>query len=372
MQIQLIGKPRFALILAMLTITLSVSCGQMQAQNPTSPTTETHSPKLSLTRKDSFVTSDPKIQIFVRKVQTVGNLNSTRVPVLLIHGGGPGSLTSFDINVPGYSVAADLANAGHPVYLMNVRGWEQSTRPASLNQPPQENPPAVTSEEAVRDISAIVNWIQQQEQKRKVALLGWATGGHWAGMYTSRNNDKVSHLVMLNSLYGVKAPWELGKSFENAKRPGEFDRTTGAYRLNTAEGLLANWNRTIPVADKSQWRDSAVAQAYQQMALASDPTSSTRQPPSLRIPGAYRWESYNLAQGQKYWNAADIRVPTLVIRGEQDFWSRPEDMTALKTELVNAPKVRMATIAQGTHYLFLDRPERGRDHFLQEVLSFFS
>jgi hypothetical protein len=103
---------------------------------------------------------------------------------------------------------------------------------------------------------------------------------------------------MLNSLYGVKAPWELGKSFENAKRPGEFDRTTGAYRLNTAEGLLANWNRTIPVADKSQWRDSAVAQAYQQMALASDPTSSTRQPPSLRIPGAYRWESYNLAQGQ--------------------------------------------------------------------------
>jgi pimeloyl-ACP methyl ester carboxylesterase len=139
-------------------------------------TTERHSPKLSLTRKDSFVTSDPKIQIFVRKVQTVGNLNSTRVPVLLIHGGGPGSLTSFDINVPGYSVAADLANAGHPVYLMNVRGWEQSTRPASLNQPPQENPPAVTSEEAVRDISAIVNWIQQQERKRKVALLGWATG----------------------------------------------------------------------------------------------------------------------------------------------------------------------------------------------------
>jgi pimeloyl-ACP methyl ester carboxylesterase len=76
--------------------------------------------------------------------------------------------------------------------------------------------------------------------------------------------------------------------------------------------------------------------------------------------------------GSKYWNAADIRVPTLVIRGEQDFWSRPEDMTALKTELVNAPKVRTATIAQGTHYLFLDRPERGRDRFLQEVLSFFS
>ena len=323
----------------------------------------------ALTREDTFVTSEPGVQIFVRKVESSSNLDSG-VPILLIHGGGPGSITSFDIDVPGYSVAADLAAKGHRVYLMNVRGWERSTRPISFDEPPEENPPAVTSEQAVLDISAVVDWINQQNQSSKVALLGWATGGHWAGMYTSRNNDKISHLIMLNSLYGVDAPWELNKAFEDPNQPGQFDASSGAYRLANAKGLVAKWDETIPTTDKSQWREEAVARAYQQSALASDPTSNTRQPPSLRIPAAYRQESYNLANGKKYWNARDITVPTLVIRGERDFWSRPADMKALEAELVNAPRVETETIPNGTHYLFLDRPHRGRDRFIREVVFF--
>ena len=164
---------------------------------------------------------------------------------------------------------------------MNVRGWEQSTRPASLNEPPEENPPAVSSEQAVHDISAVVDWVGQQNQSSKVALLGWATGGHWAGIYTSRNNDKVSHLIMLNSLYGVDAPWELNQAFEDPNRSGQFDANSGAYRLVNAEGLISKWNETIPVEDKSQWREEAVAKAYRQNALTSDPTSYDREPPSL-------------------------------------------------------------------------------------------
>lgn len=86
----------------------------------------------------------------------------------------------------------------------------------------------------------------------------------------------------------------------------------------------------------------------------------------------FRLESYNLSQGQKYWEAADITVPTLVIRGQRDFWSRQEDMRVLEAELVNAPTVETLTIADGTHYLFNDRPERGRKLFLKEVLAFLS
>ncbi|MBD2258278.1 alpha/beta hydrolase [Pseudanabaena sp. FACHB-2040] len=318
-------------------------------------------------RNDFFVTSDPGIEIAVREVRSG---NASQVPILLIHGGGPGGTASFDLNVSGYSLAANFAQAGHPVYVMNLRGWEGSTRPDALNQPSENNSPAVTSDEAVRDIGAVVDAMRQRHQGEPVALVGWATGGHWAGMYTSRNNDKVSHLVMLNSLYGVEAPWELQSSFEDPNRPGTFDSSGGAYRLNDAEGLIAAWSRTIPVDDKSQWRDPQVVAAYQQAALASDPTSETRNPPSMRIPAAYRLESYNLSRGQKYWDAADITVPTLVLRGELDFWSRPEDVQALKAELINAPRVETVTIPDGTHYLFNDRPERGRDRFIQEVLAF--
>lgn len=122
--------------------------------------------------------------------------------------------------------------------------------------------------------------------------------------------------------------------------------------------------------DKSQWRDPQVVKAYQQTALASDPTSETRNLPSMRIPAAYQLESYNLSRGQKYWDAADVTVPTLVMQGELDFWSCPEDLQALEAELINAPRVETVTISDRTHYLFNDRPEQGSDRFIQAVLAF--
>ena len=290
--------------------------------------------------------------------------------MLLIHGGGPGGIASFDLDIPGYSLAADFAQAGHQVYIMNVRGWEYSTRPDALNQPVDSNPPAVTGDEAVRDIDAVVDWIRDRTGQPQTALIGWATGGHWAGLYTSRNNDAVSHLVMLNSLYGVKAPWALTERFADPSNPSAFDASGGAYRLVDYDGFLRGWNNSIPVDDKTLWRDPAVADAYARTAVALDPTSQTRIPPSARIPTAYREESFNLTQGQRYWEAREIYTPTLVIRGELDFWSRPEDVSALATELVNAPAVRTLTIPEATHYLFNDRPERGRTRFIQSVLAF--
>jgi len=327
--------------------------------------------KSQVARKDFYVESAPGLRIFVREVLPSHSNDTAGVPVLFIHGGGAGGLGSFDLDVPGYSLAEDFAVAGYPVYVMDVRGWGSSTRPASMSKPVAASPPAVTSAEAVQDISVVVDWICTRNKGNRVALVGWATGGHWAGMYTSQNNGKVSHLVMLNSLYGVNAPWKLRQAFEAPSRPGEFDANAGD-RLATAEDLLASWDRTIPVADKSQWRDPAVAAAYQQTALKYDPTSNTRTPPSVRIPGAFRLEAYSISKGQKYWDAANITTPTLVIRGERDHWSRPADLEALEAELVNAPIVETVTIPDGTHFLFNDRPERGRDRFIKEVRLFLS
>jgi len=316
-------------------------------------------------RLDFLIESEPGIQIWVRQARRASGLGA---PVLLIHGGGPGGVV-FDLPVPGYSLAEDLVAAGHTAYCLDVRGWGNSTRPPALREPREHNPPAVTSEEAVRDIGAAVCWIASLHGGERVGLVGWATGGHWAGMYTARHNETVRCLVILNSLYGVRAPWPLRAAFERPDRPGVFDYSDGAYRLVDRRGLLASWDRAIPVEDKSAWRDPAVAEAYVRESLASDPTSESRNPPSMRIPRAFQLEGYNLSLGHKYWDAAAIRAPTLVIRGDRDHWSRPEDLEALQAELVNAPRVRAVTIEGGTHYLFLDRPKRGRARFLDEVLA---
>lgn len=189
-----------AITAVLVAIETTVIAKDLQTrERSTTPATSIDS---QIIRRDFMIKSDPGIEIFVREVLPNSENLDRKVPILLIHGGGPGGIASFDLDIPGYSLAADLAAAEHPVYIMNARGWEKSTRPPELDEPAQNNPPAVTSEEVVRDIGAVVDWIRDRRSGQDVAIVGWATGGHWAGMYVSRNNNKVSHLVMLNSLYG--------------------------------------------------------------------------------------------------------------------------------------------------------------------------
>ncbi|MEM9004063.1 MAG: alpha/beta fold hydrolase [Cyanobacteria bacterium P01_F01_bin.86] len=128
---------------------------------------------LPVSREDFYVTSDPGVQIFVREVLPVEQ-ETTGHPILLIHGGGSAGLSNFDLDVPGYSLAATLAQAGHAAYILDVRGFGRSTRPASFDQPVAEVPPAVSIEVAVRDIQAVVEWI---EHATTVLLLPY-----WAGL----------------------------------------------------------------------------------------------------------------------------------------------------------------------------------------------
>jgi hypothetical protein len=57
--------------------------------------------------------------------------------------------------------------------------------------------------------------------------------------------------------------------------------------VRVAEAKGARWDASIPSSDKTVWRDSAVAEAYVRLTLESDPTSSRRKPPSVRIPIGY-------------------------------------------------------------------------------------
>src|SRR5262245_27387043 len=109
-------------------------------------------PSDEIARGTLTVASDPGFTIAIR---SIARPSATKVPVLLVHGAGLGG-ACFDLPVAGSSLAEDLARAGHPVYTVDVRGWGDSTRPPELAREPFEHPPAVSSDEAVRDIAAAV------------------------------------------------------------------------------------------------------------------------------------------------------------------------------------------------------------------------
>jgi len=321
-------------------------------------------------REEFHVDSDPGVSLFIREVKARDAKPAP--PILLIHGARVPGVGSFDLDVPGGSLAGDLAERGFTVYVMDVRGYGRSSRPTAMGEPADKNPPLVRSDEAVRDIGAVVDWIRKLTGERP-ALFGWATGGFWAGYYATLHSDSIRAVIMLNTLYGGSDQHKMlghGTDLEDPKHAGRLNPSVGAYRWNAASSLFGVWDRSIPETDKSVARDPRVAKAYEEAALVSDPESASHTPPTFRSPNGCLEDSFYVAVGRKLWDASLIRVPTLVIASERDFWSRPEDRAALEAELVHAPRVKIVVIPGATHFVHLERAERGRDQLLQQITSF--
>lgn len=324
-------------------------------------------------RKDFFIASDPGIRLFLREV--AASHATSHLPILLIHGARIPGIASFDLPVSGGSLAADLAIRGFDVYVMDVRGYGRSTRPAEMDDSPAAHPSLVRSNEAVRDIGAAVDWIAHREHVSSVALFGWATGAQWGGYYASLYPEKISALVLLNALYHGDAPEPVvghGSDLEDPAHPGRYNERGcgGAYRWNTADSLTRGWDRNIPIADKDQWRDPAVAHALVEQSLASDPQSRSQKLAAFRSPCGALEDSFYLATGHELWDATLVTAPTLILVSERDFWSRPIDRENLVRDLVHAKRVKLAILPNATHFVHLDRPEHGRNLLLDETTSF--
>lgn len=343
---------------------VAAACGAPATREP-APAAPADS---AIARDELRVDSAPGVSIAVRSLVAPGMRGE---PVLLVHGAGGGGIASFDLPVPGYSLAEDLARAGHPTYVIDIRGWGRSSRPAALAAAPDQNAPAVGSDEAVADIAAAATAIRARHRGARIAVVGWATGGHWAGMYASRHPDAVAHLAMINGMYGVAGAWSLQRALEDPERPGQFP-ARGAYSLRTAQSLVGRWESTIPGDDKAAWRDPRVRDAYIAATMAGDPTSVERDPPTVRVPTGPLRDSFLLAAGTKLWSAEPIRAAVLIVRSALDFWSRPEDVAALRADLRGAARVQVVEIANATHFVHLDRPERGRAELVTALLAFLA
>ena len=60
-------------------------------------------------------------------------------------------------------------------------------------------------------------------------------------------------------------------------------------------------------------------------------------------------------------------MPVLVIAGEYDTWSYPEDREVLMRDLTNAPEKRSVTVPDATHFVIF---ERNRFRLYDEVSRF--
>jgi pimeloyl-ACP methyl ester carboxylesterase len=327
----------------------------------------------TVARTDAMVAGPPGIAIFLREI--VGRSPAANVaPLLLVHDTPAAGPASFDLGVPGGSLAADLADAGLRVYLMDARGYGRSSRAPRLASPPRPGVPLTRASEVVEDIGAVVDWIRQRTRAPKVAIMGWGAGGHAAGQFAARRSDVVAAVVFYNTLYGGGPEHPLvgkGSALADPARPGRINRATvGAYRLYDATAILQPWDQSIPGANKGAWRDPQVAAAYVAAVLAADPGAPPQRPPAVRVPTGPLADAFEITTGRQAWDAGLVRARALIVFSEKDFWSRAEDRDRLQAHLVNAGEVKVVTLPGATHYAHLDRPERGRQALIDALKAF--
>ena len=116
--------------------------------------------------------------------------------VLYVHGATYPSETAFDLKLDGVSWMEYIASRGYDVWLLDLRGYGKSTRPAEMADKPEANAPIVTGQTAVKDIGTAVDFILQRRNIPRLNLLGWSWGTTLMATYTTQNAAKVERLVL--------------------------------------------------------------------------------------------------------------------------------------------------------------------------------
>jgi pimeloyl-ACP methyl ester carboxylesterase len=196
-------------------------------------------------------------------------------------------------------------------------------------------------------------------------------------MYAALWPEKVSHIVLYTMIYGGVGDhpqFTIGSIWDDPDNPGQFNQKRfGNYAFNSLELLDKHWNEQIPIEDKNAWRDPAMVEAFRQALIDGDPTARDRDPPTYRSPNGMLEDLYRMGcSGEKLVNANQIYCKVMIVKPEFDTLCRMTDMEVFMKDLVHAEEVVLWAEKNTTHYVLLDRPERGRDRLLSGIDNFLS
>lgn len=312
-----------------------------------------------LAMEEFRVTSDPGIQIYVRNKYPRGQREfSADKTLIYVHGATYPAETAFDLQLDGMSWMDYVARQGYDVYLLDVRGYGQSTRPPQMDQPASQNPPFAGTEEAMRDVDAVVEFVKKRRGIAKTNLIGWSWGTAIMQWYTSLNSHKVEKLVLFAPVW-IRQTASLVQT-----GPGP----TPAYRSVNMAQAKSRWLTGVPEDKKADLIPAGWFEAWAQATIASDPVGAAQNPPVLRAPNGV------VADGARYWGKGvipwkpeDIKVPVLLIKAEWDQDTPAYMAQNLFPKLTGAPYKRYVELGEGTHTIIM---EKNRMNLFREVQLF--
>lgn len=116
--------------------------------------------------------------------------------VIMVQGSNLTGQSMFDFSFPGgadYSVMDQVVALGFAAVTFAIRGYGQSALPA--------DPFDVTTEAAMEDLAAVVEWVAAQGYHRP-HLLGFSWGGRIAGRFVEQHGEQIDRVILYDPARG--------------------------------------------------------------------------------------------------------------------------------------------------------------------------
>ena len=291
--------------------------------------------------------SDAGIEIYVRNKRPVDMASFRPERTLLyVHGSTYPAETAFDLPLGGMSWMEYIAGRGYDVYLLDVRGYGRSTRPAEMSEKPEANAPIVRTDTAVKDVLSAVDFILKRRNIARLNLLGWSWGTTIMATYTTQHADKVERLI----LYAPQWLRATASLIQTGTGP------LPAYRIVRKDQARDRWLHGVPESKKATLIPAGWFEQWVDATWATDPVGAQMNPPELRAPnGTLRDTAEFWSSGKPYYDPGKIGVPTLLVGAEWDADLPAYMRQTLFPLLVHSPDKRYVELAEGTHTIIMEK-----------------
>ena len=310
--------------------------------------------------EDHLVPVGDGLSLFVRNKRARDHeADSTAPTVLFVHGATYPSSVTFDYAIDGKSWMDRMAEAGFDAWCVDLLGYGRSDRPAAMGEAPEANAPLVDTDKAVADVSAVMDVILHARGLERLCLIGYSWGTMICGALAGQRADTVARLV----LYGTAWIKTTASALTDGAPPG-------AYRVVEAEAMRQRWLIGIAPEQAQELATPEAMAAWCDAAVASDPESQGHTPPRLRAPAGVVKDvlAYHGA-GKAYYDPGQIRAATLIVVGEWDAETTPEQGRAVFDLLVNAAERRYVVIGKATHSMLLEKRRFALYQTVEEFLT---
>jgi pimeloyl-ACP methyl ester carboxylesterase len=264
-----------------------------------------------------------------------GGPPAARGDVLYVHGATFSSDLSVFFRFGGSSWADALNAAGFRVWGLDFVGYGRSERQAAK----AADAPLGRSDSAAQQLQRAVQYIRSRNGQRPVHLIAHSWGSIPALRYATQEPASIGRIVLFGPIVQRQEVIEIPAMGPN--RPVNIWEQYRRFIEDVPKGEPA----LIDDGDMARWaRDW----------LATDPSSSMRNPPSVMAPNGPVVDFLSLWSGGPAYDAIKVKAPVLLVRGEWDSYCNDDDAQRLLAQLPN-PGSQDQKITKGTHLMHLER-----------------